>query len=158
MLFSKEEREKELIPFNLQLYELPGFIAVRLETQRRRWTGGQIKPLEAEFVEYSYLEDFTILVVDDNAYVFKGLELATCPYKKNLDYAKNGLEGFSKYKSMIENNSMYHAILMDVLMPICDGLEATKMIREYEATHKCPRTFICAVSSFEDESNDYDFY
>ena len=96
------------------------------------------------------------MVVDDNAYVFKGLELATCSYKKNLDYAKNGLEGFSKYKSLIEQNFMYHIIFMDVLMPICDGLEATKMIREYEAANKCPRTFICAVSSFEDEGKNLD--
>lgn len=97
------------------------------------------------------MEDFTILVVDDNSFVLKSLELAPCPYKKSFDYGKNGLEGFTKYKNMIEQRTLYHIILMDLMMPTCDGLESTKMIRDYEAANNCPRTFICAVSSFEDE-------
>jgi len=97
------------------------------------------------------LEDFTILVIDDNNFILKGLELSSCPYRRSLDYAKNGLEGFSKYKAMMEQNYMYHLILMDVVMPVCDGIEATEMIRNHEAKMGYPRTYICAVSSFEDE-------
>jgi len=122
----------------------------RTHHQRREWRGEAVILEEVE-KNFMLLDDFTILVIDDNNFILKGLELSSCPYRRSLDYAKNGLEGFAKYKAMMEQSYMYHLILMDVVMPVCDGLEATEMIRNYETRNNYPRTFICAVSSFEDE-------
>ncbi len=46
-----------------------------------------------------------------------------------VDIAENGEEAISKY-----NQSFYTLILMDIEMPIMDGYEATKIIREQDKT------------------------
>lgn len=126
----------------------------RTHHQRREWRGEAVVFEEPE-KNFALFEDFTILVIDDNNFILKGLELSSSPYRRSLDWAKNGLEGFTKYKDMMEKNYMYHLIFMDVVMPVCDGLEATEMIRNYESRNGYPRTYICAVSSNEDEGNYY---
>ncbi len=44
----------------------------------------------------------------------------------------------------------YGLILMDVSMPVMDGLEATKLIREAEQAKKLPRVPIIAVTGISD--------
>jgi CheY-like chemotaxis protein/nitrogen-specific signal transduction histidine kinase len=74
------------------------------------------------------LEDFNVLLVEDNEInqlvARKILELR----RANVDVAGNGEIA---YKFFIEKGDNYYdLILMDYKMPILDGIEATKMIRE----------------------------
>ena len=73
------------------------------------------------------LNGLHILLVEDNeinAYVAKTiLEQFSCA----VDVASNGQEAVAQFKQSAE--SSYDVILMDVHMPVMDGIQATKLIR-----------------------------
>jgi signal transduction histidine kinase/CheY-like chemotaxis protein len=67
-----------------------------------------------------------VLIVDDvesNLYVAKGLMAF---YELSIDTAISGFEVIEK----IKNGNVYDIIFMDHMMPIMDGIETTKIIRE----------------------------
>ena len=68
-----------------------------------------------------------ILIAEDND---SNYILMSYILKKYFEYerAKNGQEAVEKAKA-----NQYDAILMDIKMPIMDGLEATKAIREFNS-------------------------
>ncbi|MCL2717560.1 MAG: response regulator [Lachnospiraceae bacterium] len=68
----------------------------------------------------------SVLIVDDveaNLYVAKGL---LKPYKLQIDTASSGLEAVNRVK----NGKVYDIIFMDHMMPVMDGIEAAKQLRE----------------------------
>ena len=76
--------------------------------------------------EYSYIGN--ILVAEDN---LANQELITFILKSagvNFDIASNGKEAVGMFK-----NNEYDIVFMDINMPIMDGIEAFRQIREYEA-------------------------
>ena len=68
--------------------------------------------------------------------------------KLNIDFASDGKEGISKFKE-----KKYDLVLMDMQMPITNGFESTKLIREFEKEKGYPRTTIIALTAyaFKDE-------
>jgi PAS domain S-box-containing protein len=77
-----------------------------------------------------YMPYGSVLVVDDvesNLYVAKGL---MSPYGLKIDTATSGFEAISK----IREGSSYDIIFMDHMMPKMDGIEATRIIRNFGYT------------------------
>jgi CheY-like chemotaxis protein/signal transduction histidine kinase len=75
------------------------------------------------------LEDANVLLVEDNAINQKIVILSLKNFVKNIDVALNGKEALNKFGS-----SRYDLILMDIQMPVMNGIIATKKIRELEAS------------------------
>ncbi|MEM6536795.1 MAG: response regulator [Pseudomonadota bacterium] len=59
-----------------------------------------------------------------------------------IEFAENGKIAFDKAKS-----GMFDLILMDISMPVMDGIEATKAIRTFETKSKRDRTPIIALTA-----------
>ncbi|ODQ68566.1 hypothetical protein NADFUDRAFT_49203 [Nadsonia fulvescens var. elongata DSM 6958] len=91
-----------------------------------------------------------ILVVEDNKVNQEVMKrMLNLEGIKNVTIANNGLEAVEKVKLIQESNSHYDIIFMDIQMPVMDGREATKTIRE-DLNYRHP---IIAVSAYADSSN-----
>jgi CheY-like chemotaxis protein len=75
------------------------------------------------------LKDASVLLVEDNIINQKIVVLNLEKIVKNIDIAINGKEALDKF-----GTSKYDVILMDVQMPVMDGILATKKIREIESS------------------------
>jgi signal transduction histidine kinase/DNA-binding response OmpR family regulator len=83
-----------------------------------------------------------VLLAEDNAVnrtVVLGM-LEDLPL--NIDIAENGAAAFSAYCDMPPD-----LVLMDVSMPVMDGYEAARSIREHERKHDLPRVPIVALTA-----------
>jgi CheY-like chemotaxis protein len=74
------------------------------------------------------LKDVNLLLVEDNLINQKIVLLSLRKLVRNIDVANNGKEALDKF-----GTSKYDLILMDIQMPVMDGIIATKKIREIES-------------------------
>ena len=70
-------------------------------------------------------KDLTVLIVDDDREIVKSIEIYLKNEGLNTLCAYNGLEAL---KQLSQNT--VHLILMDIMMPVMSGIEATLKIRE----------------------------
>jgi CheY-like chemotaxis protein len=84
------------------------------------------------------------LVVEDSEVLRYLLSKQLAKLGINAEFARNGLEAVE----MAVND--YDLILMDISMPVMDGIEATTRIRQYEKEHDRRRVPIIAVTAFSE--------
>jgi len=87
------------------------------------------------------LKNANILLVEDNAINQKIIILSLKNHVRNIDIANNGKDALDKF-----GTAKYHLILMDIQMPVINGIAATKKIRELEATSNT-QTPIIAITA-----------
>lgn len=105
-----------------------------------------VKPLgttekKAQIKEKIDAKDATLLLVEDNASNQQIIMLYLKNQVKKIEVANHGKEALDKFGQM-----KFDIILMDVQMPVMDGLKATQKIREYEQGTDT-RTPIIAVTA-----------
>lgn len=72
-------------------------------------------------------QDMRVLAADDNAVNREVLREALSTLKINVSFAENGAEALDSFKS-----GEFDLVFMDGSMPVMDGFEATRLIREFE--------------------------
>ncbi len=84
-----------------------------------------------------------ILLVEDNAVNQKVSSLLLKKAGYHFEIAENGQIAVE----MFQQDSSFDIILMDCMMPVMDGFEATREIREYEKNSGLPKTPIIALTA-----------
>ncbi len=102
-------------------------------------------------------QDIRILLVDDEPDILEILKYNLTSEGYQVSTAKNGLEGVEKAKK-----KKPHLIILDVMMPEMDGIEACEKIRNTEGLKDTIITFLTArgedysqVAGFDAGADDY---
>jgi len=72
-----------------------------------------------------------ILIVEDDFYSRRIIQRILSPYGE-CDIAVNGEEAVEAYRASLEEEFSYDLICLDLLLPVMDGWETLKRIREIE--------------------------
>ena len=94
-----------------------------------------------------------ILIVDDNQVSSYVLRTQLEQYQFEIDTAMNGNKAVELVRNLFESaGRTYNLILMDYDMPVLNGIEATKIIRQYmkDTAPNLPQPFICCITSYND--------
>ncbi|QBA65094.1 response regulator transcription factor [Muriicola soli] len=102
-------------------------------------------------------QDIRILLVDDEPDILEILKYNLSSEGYQVSTAKNGVEGVEKAKK-----KKPHLIILDVMMPEMDGIEACEIIRNTDGLKDTIITFLTArgedysqVAGFEAGADDY---
>ncbi|KAL4792165.1 hypothetical protein BDV19DRAFT_368994 [Aspergillus venezuelensis] len=100
-------------------------------------------PITPNLVDVDRTNSLHVLIVDDNEINIKVLSKLMSKLGYEYKTATNGLLALNKYK---ESPEMFKMVLMDVSMPVMDGIEATRQMRIFEQERSLPPVKIFAVT------------
>lgn len=105
--------------------------------------------LDLKNLDFSNLEKKVVLIVEDNTINSKVLrKLLELLGESNIVICSNGQDAIDYTKL---NYNLIKIILMDVHMPILDGIASTKAIREFEKSIDVPKIKIYGLSASSSE-------
>ncbi len=87
----------------------------------------------------------TVLIADDGTFLRKKIALSLRAMGFCVYEVDNGLKALDKAREHLPD-----VILMDVMMPVMDGLEATRHIRKAESLREIPIIIMTVQNRFED--------
>lgn len=93
-------------------------------------------------VSLESFDGLRILAVDDNAVNREVLREALTTLKADATFAENGEQALTLFKQ-----SKFDLVLMDGSMPVMDGFEATRAMRDFERAQVSARTPIFALTA-----------
>jgi len=99
--------------------------------------------------DYIRTKGLKVLICEDNLVNMKVAEAIMTSFGFEIDKVENGLEAINKF-----NHLHYDLILMDCMMPIKDGYEATMEIRKIEADRKVEKRVIIFALTANAGEND----
>ncbi|KAL4733188.1 hypothetical protein BDV11DRAFT_210397 [Aspergillus similis] len=102
-----------------------------------------INPTNSSVPPVSGAPENKVLIVDDNEINLKVLARLMSKLSYQHATATNGLIAFNEYKESPDSFSM---VLMDISMPLMDGIDATRHIRAYEREKRLTPVKIFAVT------------
>jgi CheY-like chemotaxis protein/signal transduction histidine kinase/CHASE3 domain sensor protein len=108
------------------------------------------------------LEDRRILIVEDDIRNIYSLTSILEPRGAVVEIARNGQEALEAIDRQADTPSPIELVLMDVMMPVMDGLDATRRIRQDPRWAKLPVIMLTAKAMPDDQerclaagANDY---
>ena len=110
---------------------VPGVLGKELAENLQEFRISEIRHTKKFNIVYEPMHYGSVLIVDDvesNLYVAKGLML---PYELSVETVLSGYDAIAK----IKNGNVYDIVFMDHMMPKMDGIEATKIIRDFGYAH-----------------------
>ena len=141
-LTSKYERNYTTLSFTLSFKKSD---EEQLKKEITVKTSEQAEPSEAapsRDLSKVDLKEAKVLLVEDNLINQKIVILSIQKLVKSINVANNGQEAVEKFKA-----SKHDIILMDIQMPVMDGIQATKKIREIEIEKRIIPTPIIAITA-----------
>lgn len=96
----------------------------------------------------SVTDSVRVLLAEDHPVNQKVVQLLLAPYGVDLTIAQDGAEAIDRFR-----DESYDLILMDMQMPVVDGLQATRSIREIEKAEARSRTPIGMMTANTSETH-----
>jgi len=88
-----------------------------------------------------------LLLVEDNEFQRTTITHILKQFPVQYDQAEDGEKAIHIFNRFAEEKITYSIILMDIFMPIMNGIDSVKNIRKIEQKLKLPPAYICGLSS-----------